>query len=152
MNICNIPISIGELYDKLSILQIKKEKIKNNDKLYFINKEIEYLQPYINKFNLELTIVKQLKNINEKLWDIEDKIRIKENASTQYDTLDGSQTISKFAPSIGFGLEYAFNEKITGRAQYKRSFLKANLDQEKTIFLTKIKDVDTFNIGLAYNF
>ena len=78
MNICNIPISIGELYDKLSILQIKKEKIKNNDKLYFINKEIEYLQPYINKFNLELTIVKQLKNINEKLWDIEDKIRIKE--------------------------------------------------------------------------
>ena len=78
MNICNIPISIGELYDKLSILQIKKEKIKDIDKLSFINKEIEYLQPYIDKFSLELTIQKQMKNINEKLWDIEDKIRIKE--------------------------------------------------------------------------
>jgi hypothetical protein len=78
MNICNVPISIGELYDKYSILLIKKEKINENDKLYFINKEIEYLQPFINKFNLSLEIVEKMRAINEKLWNIEDEIRIKE--------------------------------------------------------------------------
>jgi hypothetical protein len=50
VNICNIPISIGELYDKYTILQIKKEKITDIFKLSYINKEIEYLQPFINKF------------------------------------------------------------------------------------------------------
>jgi hypothetical protein len=79
MNICNVPISIGELYDKYSILLIKKEKIDENDKLYFINKEIEYLQPFINKFNLPLEIVERMRSVNEKLWDIEDDIRIKEH-------------------------------------------------------------------------
>ena len=57
MNACNVPISIGELYDKYSILLIKKEKINENEKLYFINKEIEYLHPFINKFNLTLEII-----------------------------------------------------------------------------------------------
>jgi hypothetical protein len=79
MNICNVPISIGELYDKYSILLIKKEKINDNDKLYFINKEIEYLQVFINKFNLPLEIVERMRSVNEKLWDIEDDIRIKEH-------------------------------------------------------------------------
>jgi len=78
MNICNVPISIGELYDKFSILQIKKEKIVEIGKKKFINKEIEYLQPYIDKFNLDFTIQEKIKNINETLWEIEDKIRIKE--------------------------------------------------------------------------
>jgi hypothetical protein len=79
MNACNVPISIGELYDKYSILLIKKEKINENDKLYFINKEIEYLQPFINKFNLPLEIIERIRLVNEKLWNIEDEIRIKEN-------------------------------------------------------------------------
>jgi hypothetical protein len=79
MNICNVPISIGELYDKYSILLIKKEKINENDKLYFINKEIEYLQPFINKFDLPLGIIERMRAVNEKLWNIEDDIRIKED-------------------------------------------------------------------------
>lgn len=79
MNISNVPISIGELYDKYSILLIKKEKIHENDKLYFINKEIEYLQPFINKFNLPLGIIERMRAVNEKLWNIEDDIRIKEH-------------------------------------------------------------------------
>lgn len=78
MSICNIPISIGELYDKYSILLIKKNKISNNEKLYFINKEIEYLQPLIDKFNIPTELVKQISDINEKLWNIEDDIRVKE--------------------------------------------------------------------------
>jgi hypothetical protein len=79
MNICNVPISIGELYDKYSILLIKKEKINENDKLYFINKEIEYLEPFIDKFSLPVELVERMRAVNEKLWDIEDEIRIKEH-------------------------------------------------------------------------
>jgi hypothetical protein len=80
MNICNVPISIGELYDKYSILLIKKEKINENDKLYFINKEIKYLQPFINKFNLtQFGLVERIRAVNEILWNIEDEIRMKEH-------------------------------------------------------------------------
>lgn len=79
MNICNVPVSIGELYDKYSILLIKQEKIIEKDKLEFIKKEISYLEPIIHKYNLNQEVIEEIKNINEKLWDIEDSIRIKEN-------------------------------------------------------------------------
>ena len=78
MNICNIPISIGELYDKYTILQIKKEKINSIDKLAYITAELIYLQPLIEKFNLELEIIEKIKDVNNRLWEIEDNIRIKE--------------------------------------------------------------------------
>ena len=54
MNICNVPVSIGELYDKYTILQIKKEKINSIDKLAYITTELNYLQPLIDSFILEL--------------------------------------------------------------------------------------------------
>ena len=72
---CSIPISIGELFDKYTILQIKSTKIKDQNKLNNINKEINYLQPFINKYNIDF---RELKDINEKLWIIEDNIREKE--------------------------------------------------------------------------
>jgi hypothetical protein len=74
-----IEISIGEIVDKLSILQIKKNNIQDVIKLENINKEYEYLNDVV--FN-ELKISKEdffnLVLINETLWDIEDKIRFKE--------------------------------------------------------------------------
>ena len=79
MNICYIPVSIGELYDKYTILQIKKEKINNIDKLAYITTELTHLQPLIDKFKLELELVEKIKNVNERLWEIEDNIRIKES-------------------------------------------------------------------------
>ena len=78
MNICNVPVSIGELYDKYTILLIKKEKINSIDKLAYITTELNYLQPLIDSFNLELEIIEQIKNVNKRLWEIEDNIRIKE--------------------------------------------------------------------------
>jgi hypothetical protein len=74
----DVSISIGELFDKYSILQIKLEKINNTNKLIYVKKEIEYLQPHINKFNVDKSLLESIKNINEKLWVIEDKIREKE--------------------------------------------------------------------------
>ena len=79
MNKIYAEISAGELVDKITILEIKKEKITNKEKLVEIKKELDSLTNTFNKsikknINLE-TLTKDLENINLKLWDIEDKIR-----------------------------------------------------------------------------
>ena len=79
MNKIYAEISAGELVDKITILKIKKEKITNKEKLIEIKKELDSLTNTFNKsikknINLE-TLKKELKNINLKLWDIEDKKR-----------------------------------------------------------------------------
>jgi hypothetical protein len=79
MSSCYIPVSLGELYDKYSILQIKSDKITNINKLNEVNKELSALKPYIDKFNLHMDIQKELRYVNELLWNIEDDIREKEN-------------------------------------------------------------------------
>ena len=86
MNNCFVPISLGELFDKYSILLIKKERVNNDDKIMCINKEIQFLQPYIDKFNLDSILKEEIKKINETLWDIEDNIRIKEKKNEFDDT------------------------------------------------------------------
>ena len=74
-----VSVSIGELWDKYTILLIKKNKFQDPIKLKYVNREIEYLNENMNKFSYENNILfLELKNINEKLWDIEDQIRIKE--------------------------------------------------------------------------
>lgn len=76
-----IEVSIGEIVDKLTILEIKKENIKDIDKLEYILKEYNYLKNIVTNeigFSLESEEYKDLLHINKKLWDIEDKIREKE--------------------------------------------------------------------------
>ena len=77
--IINVPISVGELIDKITILEIKKDKLKNL-KLKNILKELSFLRAVLEKNSIFISdeIYFQLKSINLKLWDIEDKIRIKE--------------------------------------------------------------------------
>ena len=69
-------ISVGELLDKITILEIKKEKISNKEKLVEVNKELislnETLKKSINDESKILSFKNNLKNINLKLWDIED--------------------------------------------------------------------------------
>jgi hypothetical protein len=78
--LCYVPVSIGELYDKYTILQIKEERISNESKLVMVKKELDYLKTYVDKFNLDEFLIKEIKEINEQLWDIEDKIRDKERS------------------------------------------------------------------------
>ena len=77
--IIHVPISIGELIDKITILEIKKDKLKNL-KLKNILKELSFLKAVLEKNSIFIPdeIFLQLKSINLTLWDIEDKIRIKE--------------------------------------------------------------------------
>jgi len=79
MNKIIVEVSIGELLDKISILEIKKEKIKDPEKLNFINNEHLILKDQLDK-NIKsddkLTkLFKNLKEINSKLWSIEDDKR-----------------------------------------------------------------------------
>lgn len=75
---CNIPVSLGELYDKYSILEIKREKIKDATKLSHVKNEMDYLKEFVDKYDLPNEYREKIKNVNSILWDIEDKIRIKE--------------------------------------------------------------------------
>ena len=72
-------ISAGELVDKITILEIKKEKILNKEKLAEVNKELntlnETLRKSINDESKIINFKNDLKNINLKLWDIEDSKR-----------------------------------------------------------------------------
>jgi hypothetical protein len=74
-----IEVSIGEIVDKLSILDIKRRRITNSDKLFKIENEYNYLHKIVfTDLNINTHDYEQLLIINEQLWDIEDDIRIKE--------------------------------------------------------------------------
>ena len=79
MNKILVEVSVGELLDKISILEIKQEKIKNTEKLKFINEEHSILKDQLNK-NVKSDQklnehFETLKKINGKLWMIEDDKR-----------------------------------------------------------------------------
>ena len=80
-----VEVSVGELLDKISILEIKKEKIKDPEKLKFINNEYNVLKTQLNQ-NIKTdekleALFKSLKEINSKLWVIEDDKRLCEKNS-----------------------------------------------------------------------
>ena len=120
--IIKIPISVGELIDKLTILEIKKEKVQNKEKLANINHEYKNLSELVAKLKDEnqneyTKMFNELKKINLKLWEIEDKIRILESEKkfneefielarsvyfTNDERFDSKNKINKF-----FGSEFA---------------------------------------------
>ncbi|MBC2714644.1 MAG: hypothetical protein HF978_04975 [Desulfobacteraceae bacterium] len=75
-----VEVSIGELVDKVSILSIKLRKIKNMEKLKNIQKEYDILVKSMDAEGIDVTSDEftRLEEINLKLWDIEDRIRLKE--------------------------------------------------------------------------
>ena len=80
MNKIIVEVSIGELLDKISILEIKQEKIKDSENLKFINDEYNVLKAELDK-NIKnddslSNLFKSLKEINAKLWVIEDDKRM----------------------------------------------------------------------------
>ena len=85
MNKILVEVSVGELLDKISILEIKKEKIKDSEKLKFINEEHAILKSQLEqnvKSDDKLNkLFQSLKEINAKLWVIEDDKRMCEKNS-----------------------------------------------------------------------
>ena len=85
MNKILVEVSVGELLDKISILEIKSEKIKDHEKLNFINDEYKILKDQLNtnikNYSQIENLYNSLKEINSKLWVIEDDKRLCEKNS-----------------------------------------------------------------------
>ena len=100
MNKILVEVSVGELLDKISILEIKQEKIKDNEKLKFIAEEHSILKDQLNrnvKSDQKLTeLFESLKRINAKLWVIEDDKRQCEKEK------DFSNTFIKLSRDVHF--------------------------------------------------
>tara|TARA_Y100000389_G_scaffold190721_1_gene215863 strand:+ start:52 stop:444 length:393 start_codon:yes stop_codon:yes gene_type:complete len=95
-----VEVSVGELLDKISILEIKKEKIKDPEKIKFINNEYDILKVKLDqnvKSDDKLSaLFKSLKEINSKLWVIEDDKRLCEKNS------DFSEKFIKLSRDVHF--------------------------------------------------
>lgn len=115
----NIEVSTGEIVDKLSILKIKQNNIKDNEKLININKEYDYLYKIVFE---DLKITKEdfykLIWINEKLWKIEDDLRIKENKK-EFD-----EEFIQLARSVYYTNDERANIKKDINIKYKSDFVE----------------------------
>ena len=125
----NLPASIGELFDKITILEIKKLKIKDKTKLKIVNQELTLLKKVvltkkINRRKLASTI-KQLKNINLQLWNVEDKLRIFEkNKSFKKDFVNYARKV------------YHMNDK--------RAFLKNEINIKTNSLISEVKSYEEY--------
>tara|TARA_B100001094_G_scaffold256718_1_gene256021 strand:- start:394 stop:801 length:408 start_codon:yes stop_codon:yes gene_type:complete len=117
-----INISIGELWDKFSILLIKKEKLNEENELYYINNELDFLTKNMSKYSyIQDLLFINLKKINLELWDTENLIREKEK-NQEFD-----QEFIKFARDV-----YSLNDK--------RSFIKYNINKRFGSSILEIKN------------
>lgn len=77
-----VPVSVGELIDKLSILQVKKLKITNPEGLKYVSEEFELLynqsEVYLQVHEIK-SLYESLTEVNSILWDVEDKLRVFES-------------------------------------------------------------------------
>ena len=116
-----IEVSNGEILDKMSILEIKMEKIKDENKFANIKKEYEYLKEISQQLSYDNQSYLLLLDINNELWNIEDDIRDKER-NAEFDT-----EFIKLARSV-----YVTNDK---RCMVKRQInidSKSNFIEEKS--------------------
>ena len=116
-------ISVGELLDKMSILEIKLDEVINVDSRKEINKEYKILKK-LQKSKVEMTdkmklLFKDIKNVNQNLWNIEDKLRICEKNK------DFGQNFVKLARNVYFN-----NDK---RSKIKREMNKISDSDIKEI-------------------
>ena len=122
-------ISTGELFDKITILEIKKSKIKDKNKLNAVEKELNSLNNTLVKNGLNNTdeklrgLIEDLKNINTELWEIEDGKRLCEKEN------DFGESFIKLARNV-----------------YKKNDLRANIKSEINNYLgSNIKEVKSHN-------
>ena len=125
----NLPASIGELFDKITILEIKKLKIKDKTKLKIVNQELSLLKKVVLKKRIDrrklAPTIKQLKNINLQLWNVEDKLRIFEkNKSFKKDFVNYARKV------------YHMNDK--------RAFLKNEINIKTNSLISEVKSYEEY--------
>ena len=121
-----IPISCGELVDKLTILQIKKIKIIEKNKLEQVNKEYEYLKKtysdILKKFPNLNEMYDRLYQINLKLWEIEDKVRMCEkNDKFDQSFIDLARNVYQ-TNDLRFTIKNEINEYLNSDIKEQKSY------------------------------
>jgi len=125
MDIIHVPVSPGEVLDKITILEIKSERISDADKLVNVKRELELLQAswkqFVDEDETVQAIHAKLKSINEDLWEIEDDIRDKERAR-EFD-----QAFIDLARSV-----YVTNDRRADAKKELNGYLGSEMVEEKS--------------------
>ena len=121
-----IPVSFGELIDKLTILEIKKSKITTKEKLKKIQLEYELLnkkyQTILNDRKELQVFYEALLKVNNKLWEIEDKIRIFENNKEfNEEFIDLARSVYK-SNDERFAIKNDINETFDSEIQEQKEY------------------------------
>ena len=121
----NVPVSPGELLDKITILEIKIEQISDSEKLHNVKTELDLLGQVWNQSAVDNEAVRQLKQslkaTNMDLWEIEDRIRVKE-ARKEFD-----QEFVELARSV-----YVQNDKRAATKKEINVLLGSGIMEEKS--------------------
>ncbi len=121
-----VPISVGELIDKLSILHVKQKKINNEEKLTFINKEFELLYNmssfYLNDDKIS-KIYHQLVIVNSKLWEIEDDLRVIELTKNFNSTFIELSRQVYYTNDERFSLKNKINELTNSEVREQKDYV-----------------------------
>ena len=120
------PVSVGELFDKISILEIKKEKIRDPSKLVLICEELKFLTEVTKQHLLTCPsdLYESLRATNLMLWDIEDEIRVKEASA------DFGKEFIKLARSVyvtndkRFSIKNSINKYFGSRLQEVKEYVE----------------------------
>lgn len=125
MDIIHVPVSPGEVLDKITILEIKSERIDDPEKVANVKRELELLQTtWQQSVNVDDTVKRihaEMKAINEELWEIEDDIRDKEKAR-EFD-----EVFIKLARAV-----YVTNDKRANAKKDLNLYLGSEIVEEKS--------------------
>lgn len=126
MTIIKCEISLGELVDKISILRIKMENIKDSEKLQHVKKEESVLSQTLDELNLSNIDfhLKQMIEINQKLWTIEDDIRECERQK------DFGERFIELARSVYFMNDERFKRKNAINKNYQSGLVEVKSYKE----------------------
>lgn len=118
-----VPVSIGELYDKISILLIKTEKIEDPEKLNNIHNELDQLLKVAVQFQIDPRDFDELKAINLRLWQIEDEMRAAERdglfGSRFVETMRGNYNINDLRAKKKREINLKYESGIVEEKSYK---------------------------------
>lgn len=123
-----IEVSNGEIVDKVTILKIKLEKISDLNKISNIEKELKYLIPMLDiiKISENDKLFKDLYDVNLKLWDIEDKLRIMEKNKIFNDDFISLARSVYYTNDKRFNIKNEINIKTSSIFIEEKSYEKYN--------------------------
>ena len=117
-----VPVSVGELFDKITILQIKNERITNLEALRNIERELRALENICNNLiNIDPELIAQLKLVNIEIWEVEDELRLFEKEQL-FD-----ERFVNMARSV-----YMFNDKRASITRRINKLYNSEIKEEKS--------------------